>query len=50
MDKIEGQSLYTWHYKEKYAEKLAIYSRENNIDINKVTDSKFIQILDELEL
>lgn len=50
MDKIEWQSSYTWHYKERYEDKLIEYSKNTWVDIDKLTDSQFIDLLDELKL
>jgi len=50
MDRIEWQSLYTWHYKERYEEKLTLYSKKTWIDIDKLTDNQFIDLLDKLKL
>ena len=50
MDKIDWQSVYTWHYKERYEDKLIEYSKKSWVDIDKLTDSQFIDLLDELKL
>ena len=50
IDKIEWQSVYTWHYKERYEKKLMEYSKNTWLDIDKLTDSQFIDLLDELKL